>query len=541
MSAFASLGGFSVPHGHSHGISNCDPAAHPTRRGTAHIRPPEANLHGDPGSVMTDFYSILFNSLKKRDIWDSIERMRLYERARMALIKKLWALRPSISAAQIQDRMELFELAVDRLEADVAIAERFRQWDGGNASSRAGGAASLPQARIGDDAWPAIETGSSGRDQLGQQQSSRSGQLRLPAATHRTGSLPPGRAGQNRGHTRKSSWADDEFEKDAAQANPRPEGWQEDEEDWQGGREDAHPAAKGARPRIPQAMDRLLQLGKDKRRGSRWDEQAGHEDRAPAETHRLRAYLDRSIRRLAGRAEESGYGERHILPTSTLGRVATGGAMFLALAIAASGVFYLLPLLRDNSVVSGRPGEESAANSAQAATSQAQLRGAAANSPANQPAARPSDSQVVERISLFDGRNPTVFTTSADNPIRFTGDNNGGFARIGSTTGSPGARASIGPGIVQRIAGKRVRIVLETRSSAEQGAGSLRFGYQAGNQVSPWKSSPLSKIFAPTDFTWQVPAGAGTGNNFILIEPGIAGSGAAIDIKSITLEVLKPA
>jgi hypothetical protein len=86
---------------------------------------------------------------------------------------------------------------------------------------------------------------------------------------------------------------------------------------------------------------------------------------------------------------------------------------------------------------------------------------------------------VVQAYSLFDGRDPTIFATTPDNPVRYVSDG-GGYARISSSASSPGVKAIIGPGLAERLAGQRVRVTLLARSSTDFGAGAMRFAYQSG-------------------------------------------------------------
>ena len=49
---------------------------------------------------------------------------------------------------------------------------------------------------------------------------------------------------------------------------------------------------------------------------------------------------------------------------------------------------------------------------------------------------------------LFDGRDPTVFQASSDNPVRLDSDAQGAFARVATSTASTGVKvASRSPGL----------------------------------------------------------------------------------------------
>ena len=108
-----------------------------------------------------------------------------------------------------------------------------------------------------------------------------------------------------------------------------------------------------------------------------------------------------------------------------------------------------------------------------------------------------------QTFMLFDGRDPTVFETSPDNPIRF--DANSGTVRISSSTASPGVKTLIGPGLATRLAGHDVRVTIVARSSADAGAAGLRFAYQSGVAISHWQTVNLGPEFQAVALTWRVP------------------------------------
>jgi hypothetical protein len=68
---------------------------------------------------MADIYTVLANSLRKRNIQNPAVREDVYVRARVALIRRLWAHRPRLSNRQIEDMMAVFDLAVAFVESDV--------------------------------------------------------------------------------------------------------------------------------------------------------------------------------------------------------------------------------------------------------------------------------------------------------------------------------------------------------------------------------------------------------------------------------------
>lgn len=159
---------------------------------------------------------------------------------------------------------------------------------------------------------------------------------------------------------------------------------------------------------------------------------------------------------------------------------------------------------------------------------------------AQPPAAIPNGGLALETLSLFDGRDPSVFQSSPGNPIRFEGDTQGGFARIASSTNGAGSRITVGRGVFERLAGRTVRIVVVARAAATDPASSLRFSYQNGRSLSPWFDGPLGAGYAPLSLTWKVPKErGGPETDAIMIEPGIPGDGTAADVSSVRIEILQ--
>jgi hypothetical protein len=150
------------------------------------------------------------------------------------------------------------------------------------------------------------------------------------------------------------------------------------------------------------------------------------------------------------------------------------------------------------------------------------------------------NADVVQSFSLFDGSDPTVFESAPDNPVRFDTDSGGeGFARVSSSTGSPGVRLNIGPGIANRLAGEPVRVVITARSAKDNGAANMRFAYQSGVALSHWQTADLAGADASYGLVWRVPKIQTDPNgDYLLIEPGIPGDGTAADIRSVRLDLL---
>ncbi|WP_018182002.1 hypothetical protein [Kaistia granuli] len=157
-----------------------------------------------------------------------------------------------------------------------------------------------------------------------------------------------------------------------------------------------------------------------------------------------------------------------------------------------------------------------------------------------QPPEIASGALALESISLFDGRDPSVFQSSPDNPVRFEGDTLGGFARISSSSNSTGSRITVGRGVFERLAGRTVRIVVVARAAADNPANTLRFAYQNGRALSPWQDGDLTADYAPLSLVWTVPKErGGPETDAVMLEPGIPGDGTAADVSSVRIEILK--
>ena len=155
------------------------------------------------------------------------------------------------------------------------------------------------------------------------------------------------------------------------------------------------------------------------------------------------------------------------------------------------------------------------------------------------PASPVTPGPVAESLILFDGSDPGMFRSTADNPVRFDGYPNGGTVRISSSANSNGARLRVGPGVYQRIAGRHVRILVVARAAPDDPADTLRFAYQNGRRLSPWSDQKLTDDFQTLVLDWTVPAErTGSEGDSLLIEPGIPGDGTAADIRSVTIDVL---
>jgi hypothetical protein len=143
---------------------------------------------------------------------------------------------------------------------------------------------------------------------------------------------------------------------------------------------------------------------------------------------------------------------------------------------------------------------------------------------------------ITNSFSLFDGNDPTVFVGDPDNPVRYDGE----VARIATSVASSGAKVAIGPGLSTRLAGETVRVTIEARAARENGATSMRFAYQSGVAISHWQTANLPKDFTPLGLVWRVPKlRTNPGGDYLIIEPGVPGSGTGVEIKSVKIELVE--
>jgi hypothetical protein len=140
-------------------------------------------------------------------------------------------------------------------------------------------------------------------------------------------------------------------------------------------------------------------------------------------------------------------------------------------------------------------------------------------------------------IVLFGGTDPMVFQTGPDDPVNFEGDTAGGLVRVVSSTAGT-ARATIGPGIADRVDGREVRIQIDVRSTPGRPASTLRLAYLRGGTLLEWRTVNVTGDFAIVDAIWTVPTGIASSNgDALLIAPGVPGDGTAVDIRRITMDI----
>lgn len=484
---------------------------------------------------MTDFYSVLRQSLIDRDLRSSEQRRDAYSQARMAMIRRLWSFDPPLAEDEIDARIGQFDIAVERIEGDLVAT--FAKAEAAEIVVRR--ELSPPPARM------ATVTVVDGYDDVADYASAFGGQP-LPAPSE----------GDNGFHDDDGDdpWADAAHRIDAAvpsapgdrslmiEAALRAEPAETAEEEAEEALEPepprrapprrAVPAYDAAGPDDPAPRYRPHDAAADATAYSH-EGYADEDDVAdgPPPDRRMRFARDDDPAFDEDVGDEPAYRPRRTRarPMGNQGKVrllliAVGA---LAVVLVATSAYVFVPLLSGSSASNG-PGVPVGAplpsNVGDPAT--------AARIPV-EPA------NVAQTITLFDGRDPTVFEADSNNPIRFTGSEVAGFASVSTSSSSAGARVVIGPGLSSRLAGQTVRVNIVARAARENGAAGMRFAYQSGLAISHWQTATLSAEFTPFGLVWRVPTmRTNPSGDYIVIEPGIPGDGTAADIRSVTIDVL---
>ncbi len=424
---------------------------------------------------MTDFYSLLRQSILDRGIVDSGERDEIYAQARRAMIRRLWAFDPPLDEDEIEQRIGAFDVALSDVEADVmqAFSRRLPAYADQIEDRRGYG---YPETR----ALPAP--------------------ARLPAPERRR---------------------DERIEE--ARRVPAYQAQETDEDYYQRPVEPEEPPPK-RKVRIKSPRQRKRPPPPPPPPQETYDEP---EEPYEEERRRLpaRARQDDDLPRRRTRRPQA-QPQRHRSRAGWLARLSdrekitilAGAIGLCAVVLVGAGAFILLP--RTDPGVTVDIGVRREVSDAATAVRIAQ-----------------EDMDVAQSFLLFDGRDPTIFETSPDNPVRFNA--NDGVVRISSSTGSPGVKALIGPGLATRLAGHEVRVTIVARSSAEAGAAGMRFAYQSGVAISHWQTANLGRDYQAVGMTWRVPTlRTDRAGDLLVIQPGIPGDGTGADIKSIKIDLL---
>jgi hypothetical protein len=394
---------------------------------------------------VSDFYSLLKQSIIERGISDAGERDEVYAQARRAMIRQLWAYQPALAEEDIERRVGDFDTTVERIEAELAAVFADPEGEPLPTEADAGGdrgaafAAGRGGGRTGDDA---------------PYHGKRPYHPMPPRADMEHAYAPP--ASRYAPPGREQAPADDDY--DEMPRRRLPDRWAAD----------ASPLSYGRGHTGP------------RRRGWTLSEQD-------------------KVRLLVG-------------AIGTLVLILVGLIVYLVLPAGDQGVTVAIDLRREVS---------DAATAARNATVQLDVQ---------------------QTFVVFDGRDPTIFESAPDNPVRLDSDGGGGFARVSSSADSAGIKAVIGPGLATRLAGQRIRVTITARSSAERGAANMRFAYQSGLAISHWQTANLSSEYADVALIWRVPTQrtSSTGSDYLIIEPGIPGDGSGADVHSIKIDLLAP-
>lgn len=455
---------------------------------------------------MNDFYSVLKQSIMDRGLKSPAQREEVYAQARAAMIRQLWSFDPPLAEDEIDARIGTFDRTVERIEKDLAAA--FAETRRAAPLTRPAPVRQASAVEGYDDEADYAPSGG-GRP------------ARSPAP-------PPSQRRQPEPTRTEPAWA--------RRPDPLAERSAAVEEALRGdyGSEEEAPETYGS-PFAPDEADELPHAENDYGGWHQDEADRAEEDPADEAGDEYDAAPEGRPREIGRRKPEAKpRGARAPSPQdwwnglseTTKVRTLIGTIAALALVLIIAGVTVVASILSDNPAPQvATPLPVGGAVSGPAA-------------PATTVASESAD--VVQSFTLFDGSDPTVFESTPDNPVRFDKDAGGtSFARISSSTGSPGVRLNIGPGIANRLAGEPVRVVIVARSAKEGGAANMRFAYQSGVALSHWQTADLRASDMAYGIAWRVPKIQTDPNgDYLLIEPGIPGDGTAADIRSVRLDLL---
>jgi hypothetical protein len=420
---------------------------------------------------MTDFYSILKQSILRRGLSTAAERQTIYDQARQAVVDRLYSYNPPLDAEEIERRTAQFEDAVAQIEAD--LTEELRRM----------------QAGLEPDDPPPVEE---------------------PFAEMPIEAPPPPR--EDAPAFKKAP-----FKIKPPRRNP-PARSQPAVADEEPANTLPVPARRSAPVRYEEEYEDDLALAEyDPPPSSVYDPM---DDDVPPE------FLEAELVPLPA--------PRRRMAQRDMVRLLAAAVALLAVVFIALAAYVLSP----HRVPAEADDDDAAVESAPTPSKIVQQTVGDPKTAEEIPK-RPLN--VAQSFAIFDGRDPTVFQGTPDNPIGFDKDALGGFARIASTASASGAKAVIGPGLAKLLAGHDIRVTVIARSAREAGAASMRFAYQTGLAISHWQTANLSADYDAYGLIWRVPAlrNNPTGD-LIIIEPGIPGDGTAVEIQSIKIDLLPP-
>ena len=483
---------------------------------------------------MSDFYSILRKSILDRGIADRDERDEIYTQARRAMIRRLWSFNPPLPEDEIERRVAAFDVAVSDIEADVmaAFSEPEPEQDYGEQPAELDYREAEYEEAGYDERDVYVEP-----DEADERYARTYRQPEVYPAAANPRQLPAlispaalGRQVREAGLYRYHEAA--RYHEEGRRVPPKAPAYDDDPPDEPEPNDPPASRQGRAAPRRralpeppPDPYEDEPGYGMEsqrpqrrQRRGDRWSEERPR-SRAPDEprrrpekgsARRVGPDDDRQRRRKPRRPQRPLSDRDKIL-------MLLGAIGVCVLVLGGLAVYLLSP--RDSGVTVDIDARHVVSDAATA------VRLAAETMPIDQ------------TFMLFDGRDPTIFETSPDNPVRF--DAAAGSVRVASSAGSAGVKASIGPGLATRLAGHDVRVTIVARSSNIDGAAGMRFAYQSGVAISHWQTANLGSDFQAVALTWRVPSmrTERTGD-VLLIQPGVPGDGTGADIKSIRIDLL---
>jgi len=453
-------------------------------------------------SAMGDFYTVLKQSIIDRGLASHEAREEAYAQARRAMVNRLWSYEPPLAEDEIDHRIGQFDIAVARIEDDLAavFAEMDAQDDAALGIDEDGDTLDDPPPDGADDEtdpdYPAVFGGIPGDPGEGEDDAEHHGRRATPRSLDET-SLAVERALMG-----------DEAAKDDDEPGPPEARFTAHDEDIAGeaATDDDGDASEPDAERDDTDEDRAATAA------------ATGGARPPAA--RPKAPARPAGPTLLERARRQAI---TILPDTEKGqlRLLVGVVGVLALVMVGGLAFVFLPAPAENQ---GRP----------PVVLQTEVPGGVSDP--DTAIRLPKEAIAVTSVfTLFDGHDPTVFVGDPGNPVRF----DGAIARIGTSAGSAGAKVTIGAGLSSRLAGRTVRVTIDARSARESGATSMRFAYESGVAISHWQTANLAADFTELGLVWRVPKlRTNPEGDYIVIEPGIPGSGTAVEIRAVRIDLV---
>ncbi|WP_421725270.1 hypothetical protein [Bauldia sp.] len=455
---------------------------------------------------MSDFYAVLKQSILDQDLRSQQDRDAAYAQARAAVVRRLWAYDPPLSDDEIDARIGQFDIAVEQIESDVveafSVTPEFDDHENADVVDGLDVALALQDVPTDD----ALANGEAPEDLI---HFTGADAVPLDAPEWEPAADPADDLDARSLAIEQALNSEPDDTWPAQEADPPLDGGFDNlhqanaVEERQPDRaispsEGASESADRLAPEIPVAAP------------------AGHLEQPSARS----GAVAESAEKRRSKRQERRPNLRNATESPALAKSRSRPLVLivsvLAVALIAAALYIFVPLSRETGEEPTTPPEPPTAG------------------PSSRTGVAPA-ADSVQRFTLFDGSDPTVFLAAPGNPVRFTGD----AARISTSAGSAGANALIGPGLAARLAGHNVRVTVMARTVRENGAASMRIAFQSGLAISHWQNANLTPTFAPTELTWRVPTmRTDPSGGAIIVEPGIPGDGTAVEIGAITIDVL---